>query len=33
MKNGCNDMPIACCLTGAKLREREATLLPNLGLL
>jgi len=27
MKNGSNDMPIACCLTSAKLREREATLL------
>src|SRR5437870_10855829 len=27
MKNGSNDMPIACCLTSAELREREATLL------
>jgi len=27
MKNGPDDMPIACCLTSAELREREATLL------
>jgi hypothetical protein len=27
MKNGSDDMPIACCLTSAELREREATLL------
>jgi hypothetical protein len=27
MKHGSNDMPIACCLTSAELREREATLL------
>jgi hypothetical protein len=27
MKHGSDDMPVACCLTSAKLREREATLL------
>jgi len=27
MKHGTDDMPIACCLTSAALREREATLL------
>lgn len=27
MKQGPDDMPIACCLTSAELREREATLL------
>ena len=27
MKSGSDDMPIACCLTSAKLRERAATLL------
>jgi hypothetical protein len=27
MKQGSDDMPIACCLTSAELREREATLL------
>ena len=27
MKNGPDDMPIACCLTSAELRERAATLL------
>jgi hypothetical protein len=27
MKHGSDDMPIACCLTSAELREREATLL------
>ena len=27
MKHGSNDMPTACCLTSAELREREATLL------
>ena len=27
MKDGSDDMPIACCLTSAELREREATLL------
>jgi hypothetical protein len=27
MKHGSHDMPIACCLTSAELREREATLL------
>jgi hypothetical protein len=27
MKRGSGDMPIACCLTSAELREREATLL------
>ena len=27
MKHGPDDMPIACCLTSAELREREATLL------
>jgi len=27
MKQGSADMPIACCLTSAELREREATLL------
>ena len=27
MKRGSDDMPIACCLTSAELREREATLL------
>jgi len=27
MKHGTDDMPIACCLTSAELREREATLL------
>jgi hypothetical protein len=27
MKQGADDMPIACCLTSAELREREATLL------
>jgi hypothetical protein len=26
MKHGSNDMPIACCLTSAELREREAKL-------
>jgi len=27
MKQGPDDLPIACCLTSAELREREATLL------
>ena len=27
MKHGPDDMPVACCLTSAELREREATLL------
>ena len=27
MKHGSNDMPVACCLTSAELREREATIL------
>jgi hypothetical protein len=27
MKHGSDDVPIACCLTSAELREREATLL------
>ena len=27
MKQGSDDMPVACCLTSAELREREATLL------
>jgi hypothetical protein len=27
MKHGSDDMPIACCLTSAELRERETTLL------
>jgi hypothetical protein len=27
MKHGSDDMPIACCLTSAELRERERTLL------
>ncbi len=27
MKHGSHDVPIACCLTSAELREREATLL------
>ena len=27
MKHGSDDTPIACCLTSAKLREREGTLL------
>ena len=27
MKHGSDDMPVACCLTSAELREREATLL------
>jgi hypothetical protein len=27
MKNGSDDMPIACCLTSAELRQRKATLL------
>ncbi|SRR6266498_262627 len=27
MKHGSDDMPIACCLTSAELRERVATLL------
>ena len=27
MKHGSDDIPIACCLTTAELREREATLL------
>jgi hypothetical protein len=27
MKQGSDDMPITCCLTGAELRERQATLL------
>jgi hypothetical protein len=27
MKHGPDDMPIACCLTSAELRERAATLL------
>ncbi len=27
MKRGSDDMPIACCLTSAELRERAATLL------
>jgi hypothetical protein len=26
MKHGSDDIPIACCLTSAELREREATL-------
>ena len=27
MKHGPNDMPVACCLTSAELRDREATIL------
>jgi hypothetical protein len=27
MKNGSDDIPVACCLTSAELREREAALL------
>jgi hypothetical protein len=27
MKHGSDDIPVACCLTRAELREREATLL------
>jgi hypothetical protein len=27
LKHGSDDVPIACCLTSAELREREATLL------
>jgi hypothetical protein len=27
VKHGSNDMPIACCLTSAELRQRAATLL------
>jgi hypothetical protein len=27
MKHGSGDIPVACCLTSAELREREATLL------
>jgi hypothetical protein len=27
MKHGSDDMPVACCLTSAELREREAMLL------
>jgi hypothetical protein len=27
MKHGSDDMPVACCLTSAELRERAATLL------
>jgi hypothetical protein len=27
MKHGSDDVPVACCLTNAELREREATLL------
>ena len=27
MKHGSDDMPIACCLTNAELREREAAIL------
>jgi hypothetical protein len=27
VKHGSDDMPIACCLTSAELRERETTLL------
>jgi hypothetical protein len=27
MKHGSDDLPIACCLTSAELRQREATLL------
>jgi hypothetical protein len=27
VKHGPNDMPVACCLTSAELREREATIL------
>jgi hypothetical protein len=27
MKHGSDDMPIACCLTSAEIRERAATLL------
>ena len=27
MKHGSDDIPIACCLTSAELRDREATLL------
>ena len=27
MKHGPDEMPVACCLTSAELREREATLL------
>jgi hypothetical protein len=27
MKHGSDDIPIACCLTSAELRKREATLL------
>jgi hypothetical protein len=27
MKHGPDDIPVACCLTSAELREREATLL------
>jgi hypothetical protein len=26
MKTGSDDMPVACCLTSAELRERAATL-------
>jgi hypothetical protein len=31
MKHGSDDMPIACCLTSAELRERGATLLAQFG--
>ena len=27
MRQGCDDIPIVCCLTGAELRERAETLL------
>ena len=27
MKHRCDDIPVACCLTSAELREREATLI------
>jgi len=29
MKHGSDDMPVACCLTSAELREREATILAH----
>ena len=31
MKHGTYEMPIACCLTSAELRERRATLLSQFG--
>ncbi len=30
MKHGSDDIPVACCLTSAELREREATLFAQL---